>query len=263
MADDASRPSITGWAVTAWRDAFAAAYQMPVVLGVTMLAVLALHALSIPIIPRKIGEPWGLGVEVFSFATGLAQGFLLTPAAIAVHRFVLFGEREASYRLEPANPRFRKFFFFTVVLQIFIAIPSALMAAMPIASGSLVPTVMSTVLALFVMIVMLRTLILFPAIAADAPGAELSNAARDSKGHSWRILFIVIAVAIPMIVVYLPLFYWLWWPTGPSLGGTAVLVVVEAVETVIATAAYAAVASRLFIALADRLAHPPGAPPAH
>ena len=29
---------------------------------------------------------------------------------------------------------------------------------------------------------------------ADAPGADLSNAWRDSKGHSWRILFIVIAV---------------------------------------------------------------------
>jgi hypothetical protein len=63
-----------------------------------------------------------------------------------------------------------------------------------------------------------------------------------------------------MIVVYLPLFYGLRWLTGPSLGGTVVRVVVEAVETVIATAAYAAVASRLFIALADRLARPPGAP---
>jgi hypothetical protein len=116
------------------------------------------------------------------------------------------------------------------------------------------------VFGLFIVIVMLRTLILFPAIAADAPGADLSNASRDSKGHSWRILFIVIAVAVPIMVVYLPIFYWLRSPSGSSVGGTAVLVVLEAVETVIATAAYAAVASRLFIALADRLARPLAAP---
>jgi hypothetical protein len=260
VADDPSRPSITGWAVTAWRDAFAAVHQMPVVLGVAMLAMLALKVLSILVIPREIGASLGLGVGLLSFAVGLVQGFLLTPAAIAVHRFVLFGEREASYRLEPANPRFRRFFFFTVVLQIFIAIPIALVGVMSFARGSLAPDVILAVFGLFTAIVMLRTLILFPAIAADAPGADLSNAARDSTGHSWRLLFIVIAVAIPMIVVYLPTFYGLRWLTGPSLGGTVVRVVLETVETVLATAAYAAMASRLFIALADRLTRPPGAP---
>jgi hypothetical protein len=177
-----------------------------------------------------------------------------------VHRFVLFGEREASYRLEPANPRFRRFFFFTVVIQILIAIPAAVVGLMPMQRGSSAGFILLALFFLFTAIVMLRTLILFPAIAADAPGADLSNAWRDSKGHSWRILFIVFAVAVPIVVVYAPMFYWLWWPSEPGVGGTAVLVVLEAAETVIATAAYAAVASRLFMALADRLAGPPTAP---
>ncbi len=255
MADNPSRPSITGWAVTAWRDAFAAAHQMPVVLGVAMLAVFPLDVLSIPIIPRKVDASLGLGVEIFSFIAGLVQGFLLTPVAIAVHRFVLFGEREASYRLEPANPRFRRFFFFTVVIHILIAIPAVVVGLMPLGPGSSASGfIMLAVFGVFTAIVMLRTLILFPAIAADAPGAELSNAVRDSKGHSWRILFIVIAVAVPIVMVYAPMFYWLRWPSEPNLGGTVVLVALEAAETVIATAAYAAVASRLFMALADRLA---------
>jgi cytochrome bd-type quinol oxidase subunit 2 len=244
--------------VTAWRDAFAAAHQMPVVLGVAMLAVLALNVLSTPIIPREVGAPSGLGVETISFVVGLVQGFLLTPVAIAVHRFVLFGEREASYRLEPANPRFRRLFFFTMVIQILIAIPAAVVGLMPMQRGSSAGFILLAVFFLFTAIVMLRTLILFPAIAADAPGADLNNAWRDSKGHSWRILFIVIAV--PIVVVYAPMFYWLLRPSGPSLGGTAVMVVVESAETVIATAAYAAVASRLFMALADRLAGPRIAP---
>ena len=122
--------------MTAWRDAFAAAHQMPVVLGIAMLAVLALNVLSIPIIPRKVNAPTGLGVEILSFMVGLVQGFLLTPVAIAVHRFVLFGEREASYRLEPANPRFRRFFFFTVAIQILIAIPAVVVGPMPMDRGS-------------------------------------------------------------------------------------------------------------------------------
>jgi hypothetical protein len=258
VANDPSRPSIIRWAVTAWRDAFAAAQQMPVVLGVAMMAVLTVNVLSIPIIPRNVGATTGLGVEIFSFVVGLVQGFLLTPAAIAVHRFVLFGEREASYRLEPGNPRFRRFFFFTVALRIFIVIPSAVVGLMSINRGSWVFGVVSAVVGVFAVIMMLRTLILFPAIAADAPGADLSNAWRDSKGHSWRILFIVIAVAIPMMAV--TMFYSLLWPGGPSRGGTAVVVVLDSVEAVIGTAVYAALASRLFIALADRLAGPRIAP---
>ena len=66
----------------------------------------------------------------------------------------------------------------------------------------------------------------------------------------------LIAVVIPMMVVYMPLFFWLSWPDRASFAGTAVLAVFEAAETVIATAAYAALASRLFSALADRLAGP-------
>jgi len=256
VANNPIRPSITRWAVTAWRDAFAAAHQMPVVLGVTMLAVFALNVLSIPVIPRKIGEPTGLGIEVLSFLIGLAQGFVLTPAAIAVHRFVLFGEREASYRLEPGNPRFRRFFFFTVLLQIIIVIPSAVASLLAASRELSVFGLISAVVVLFALIATLRTLILFPAIAADAPGAEWSNAWHDSKGNSWRILFILIAVAIPIVAVYTPLFLWFGWPDGPGLGGTVVLAVFEAAQTVITTAAYAAVASRLFIALADRLAGP-------
>lgn len=264
MESGPSRPTIIAWAVTAWRDALAAASAMPVVLGIAMVAVLTLNALALPFIPRDVETPTGAGTQAVTFAVGLAQGFLLTPLAIAVHRFVLLGERAGSYQLEPSEPRFRRFFLFTIVLQLLLDIPGALMGLAGKMSGLAAGVSGLAVFVLFVIaaILALRTLILFPAIAVDAPGAEWSNALRDSKGHSWRVLFILIAASVPIFVVYLPVFFLFWWPSGPTGVGTVVLVVVEAVWIVFATAAYAALASRLFMALAERLARPPDAPSA-
>jgi hypothetical protein len=264
MATPQTRPSIIEWSVTAWRDAFAAVSQMPVVLGVAILVVLVLNAIGAMVLPRKVGEPTGTWFEILGFVIGLVQGFLLTPVAIAVHRFVLLGERAASYRLEPADPRFQRFFFFTVIVQVMVGVPGALLSLVDKTSGAGAAAVGLVGVVLFVIaaIVMLRTLILFPAIAVDAPGADWRNALQDSKGHSWRILFIVIAVALPLMLIYLPVFFWLWWPAGPSGGALAFLVVLEAVEIVLAAAAYAALASRLFAQLADRLAAGSGGVPA-
>ena len=264
MATPQTRPSIIGWSVTAWRDAFAAVSQMPVVFGVAILAVLVLSAIGAMVLPRKVGEPTGTWFEVLGFVIGLVQGFLLTPVAIAVHCFVLLGERAGSYRLEPADPRFQRFFFFTVIVQVMVGVPGALLGLVDKTSGAgaAAAGLIGFVLFVIAAIVMLRTLILFPAIAVDAPGADWRNALQDSKGHSWRILFIVIAVALPLMLIYLPVFFWLWWPSGPSGGALAFLVVLEAVEIVLAAAAYAALASRLFAQLADRLAAGAGGVPA-
>ena len=45
----------------------------------------------------------------------------------------------------------------------------------------------------------------FPAIAVDAVGATWSNARNDTKGHSWRVLFVFICTLLPMTIVTMPL----------------------------------------------------------
>ena len=248
-------------AVTAWRDAFAALTRMPVALGVGFLAVLALNCVGAIFIPRKVGEPQSTTIELLKFILDLGQGFLLT---LAVHRFVLLGERAASYRLEPAEPRFWRFFGFTVLLQVMFGVPGAIIGLTEKASdsGGMAIGLAGFVLLIIAGIVTLRTLILFPAIAVDAPGADWGNALRDSKGHSWRLLFIVIVVAVPLMLIYTPMFFWLSWPGGPSARALAILLPIEAAVVVLMAAVYAALASRLFAALADRLAVAPGmAPP--
>lgn len=255
MAATQVRPRVIASAVAAWRDAFAAISAMPVVIGVAAVAILLLLAISSAFVPRRMDQV-GLGSELLAFLVGMAQSFLLTPAAIAVHRFVLLGERSENYRLEPHNPRFRRYLVFAIIVQLAIAVPGALVGIADDPSG-LAPTVVDFVglmLFIFAVSVLLRTLILFAAIAVDAPGANWSNAMLDSKGHTWRLLLIVIAVALPAVAAYVVVLVALGLPEAPSGGALAVLVVLEAGVTVLTTTAYVALASRLFAAWGDRLA---------
>jgi hypothetical protein len=261
MSDDETKPSAIGWTITAWRDTAAAISQMPVVLGVGLSIIVVLHLLNDTLIlPKPVGTT-GFGRELLAFVLGVVEGFLVTPVALAVHRFVLLGERTANYRLEPNNPRFQRFFLFTVLLQFIFVIPSAVMGVGDAATGTMQfgVTLIGCVLIAYAIFVMLRTFILFPAIAVDAAGAEWGNALRDSKGYAWRTLLAIIAACTPIMVVYLPLFL-LWWPIDPtlrsvpSLSVVVAFAVIEAVVMVLATIVYAALASRMFAALAERLA---------
>jgi hypothetical protein len=259
MATDQTRPSIIGSAVTAWRDAFDAAGRMPVLFGIAMLGVLVLNVLSLPFIPAKPAEQAGVGLQLLGFIVGLAQGFLLTPVAIAVHRYVLLGELTGSYQVNPADLRFRRFFMFTVVVQLLMAMPGVVMSFARISSGATAAVIGFVALVLLVIgaVISLRTLILFPAIAVDAPGAEWNNALRDTKGHSWRVFFIVLVVAIPVMAIYAPLYWWLWYPVGPGIMGTAVLSLGQSLIGVLMISAYAAMASRLYQAFGSQLGRPP------
>ena len=47
----------------------------------------------------------------------------LTPLAIAIHRFILLGETTSSYRLELGQRRFRRFAFYTFLLNLIALAP--------------------------------------------------------------------------------------------------------------------------------------------
>ena len=115
MAGDQEKPSVIRWAVTAWRDTAAAIQQIPVVLAVGALIVILVHvSAETLVLPNRAGT--GSGRDLLVSILDLIEAFLLVPVAIAVHRFILLGERTAGYRLNPAEPRFRRFFLFTVVI---------------------------------------------------------------------------------------------------------------------------------------------------
>jgi hypothetical protein len=251
-AVELSQPSVLRWAMTAWRDGFAAFRQMPGALGVAALAVLALNLVIGPL----LREREGFGAEIFGIVDAIIEGFVLTPAAIAVHRFVLLSERATRYRLAPFDPRFRKFFFFVAVIELVAGIPLALAKSVSGWAGT-ASEVAYWAFALAGLVLVLRMLLLFPAIAVDAPGAAWRKAYQDTKTHAWHMLFIAIVTGIPLIVLYLVIVFGTEALVGPSNAGEAIA---ETVRSVLTAAIFAALASRMFTAFADRLRAPAGRP---
>src|SRR5688572_1666587 len=108
------RPPIFGTAMDGWRYAFAAVSRMPIVIGSGFVGVLLLNVardLLQPAIDQDLTSDsfsqFILSMVIVELAIGIAQGFLLTPVAIAVHRFVLLGEIGQHYSLTPSEPRFK------------------------------------------------------------------------------------------------------------------------------------------------------------
>ena len=246
----------------AWRDAFAAFVRMPVLFGVATLLTFVQVVVTEPFLSIKpMVEADLLSFFVVLFASGMVSSLLLTPVAIAVHRYVLLGEVTGRYQLSPTNPRFRRFFLFALVFECLWGVPVSLFGLIYGFQGfALFVSFLVVLLTLIVvMIVSLRTLILFPAIAVDAPGTDWRNALSDTKGHSWRVFFLVTCVAIPAAVVSWTLEWCVGRWTGQSGAGTAVLGLVQSINSVALIAAYAAAASRLYWAFAERLGRSPEA----
>src|SRR5579863_4708216 len=95
-------------AIQAWRDAAAGRERMPMLFWTTIAILIALSILHM-----LLG-----GSGSFAFVLGVifavAQALALTPLAIAVHRFILLGVTQDRYDFAPGDPRFQKFFLFTI-----------------------------------------------------------------------------------------------------------------------------------------------------
>src|SRR5687767_7221517 len=102
MADDV-RPSIMGSAIRAWRDAFTALGRMGTVTVTAFLLMLVVAAVNVPFLPPADGSDPGFGFQVISLVLTLVQSFLMTPLAIAVHRYVVLGEVTPGYSLNPSD----------------------------------------------------------------------------------------------------------------------------------------------------------------
>jgi hypothetical protein len=148
-----------------------------------------------------------------------------------------------------------RFFYFTVVFQLILTIPSMLMMVGAEAGGSTGIVLVLIFLVLFIIgiIATLRMLILFPAIAVDASGADWKNAMADTRGHSWRVFFVAVLTGIPAFALIILIQYLLADPSGAGWGLGIVAGLLQGFTGVLMLAAYAAAASKLFAAYANRL----------
>jgi hypothetical protein len=164
---------------------------------IAFIILLALQIVRARIMPLT-GLTAGPALEYLFYEA--VKAFLMTPYAIAVHRFIILGEKTMNYRIAPAEPRFRRFFGWSLALSVLAYAPSEFLIPLP---GP--PTVPLAILGVGLYIaaiaVGIRAIILFPALAVDAPGANWRQAMADTRGHAWEIFGIIVGATLPFVIV--------------------------------------------------------------
>lgn len=180
-------PSVGKAAARAWRDLLAVFEKLPRLALIAFVIVVAV----------ALGEAfWRATPTLVSILAQLVQAFLVTPYLIAVHRLIILGEVAPDYASGFRAPRFQRFFAWSVV---FSAMWWAALSLASLPSG--LPGVAVLVAVAFVaLVVSLRMIVLFPAVAVDAPGARWQNAFADTKGHVWRIFLIFVVAGLPIFL---------------------------------------------------------------
>ncbi len=241
-----SFPPIPDAVRLAYRDLASVARELTRLMIVALVAILATN---LPLALFVSAAPGGSKADILvGFVTGLAQTFLLTPFFIAVHRFIILGERARAYVLTPRELRFQLYFTFWAAFSVVAVAPIFIVAAWPVYPGLALVFVWT----IAVMIAGLRLTILFPAIAVDAPGATVARALADTKGYAWRIFAIGVIALLPVMAVG-AVFRRMFGPlSGDAIASVAVAVVEAVVSTVMMTL-FVAIASRLYQWLGDRV----------
>jgi len=255
------KPPVIGTAVAAWADAFRVIAAMPLVAGIAFVIMILLSLVTIWIAPDPMTLVTSHWLPVFTLISSIVRGLLLAPLAIVVHRYVLLGELAHRYPLEPFNARYVRFAGFAVLVNILWSMPSVFesyMLDMQQSPGTVaVLGLVNSAFFVAVMIIVVRRVILFPAVAVDAPGATWSNARHDTKGSSWRVAFILFFVAVPaLIAAGLLLLYYVLLRPGLTAESQLVFLVLRSLFAVPTLCAFAAAASHIFRARADTLAQP-------
>jgi hypothetical protein len=248
-----AQPSAIKIALAGWRDALRAITQMMSVAGPAFLFALMFQA------AYQLSRGHSFAVDVaISLVFGVVRGLVLTPLGIAVHRYVLLDEVTRHYALNLADQRFQRFFGVAIAIQ-------ALWACIGIwlilghffgAPMLFVCLAAALVTGIVVVNVILSIVILFPAVAIDAPGVGWRNAMEDSKGHASRIFWAFALGLVPMFaldevaeLILGPRKFGF----GPHPAFQTIDVVLQAAESVLMVSAYAAIASTLYAAFGSRL----------
>jgi hypothetical protein len=240
------KPKVFASAKHAWSDVFRAISAMPaLILGAVALG-LAFGALDV-VLTRWTGRvPETFGALAVTIVVRALWAFLLTPLYLAIHRFIILDERAPRYALNAGQPRFQRFFLCTLAIYALWIVPSLATVTLGQSGAGLA---LSALLMLIGLFISTRLIILFPAIAVDAPGTGFRNAYDDTQGSFWRIFAIVLITMLPITAVVVAAVL--------KLGEFSIVARLSgAVLSILNVALAIAVASRLYLALGVRVGRP-------
>ena len=230
------------------------------------VALFAFLILSVGSVVAAVGpirlthDPLGQAIMRLAILIGLC--FLLTPFFLTVHRFLLLGEEPTRYAFEPRSPRFQLFFGWLAVSAVLMSFPATLAtlveAKAPVYYFDRPPLGFnSPILAFVAWLILQQLLVLFPAVAVDAPGAGWQNAIRDTLGHFWYALAVTILPIIPIRLLSLAVVPLLKaWTTPGSLTGLVASLLWLGTLLLIASTLLAVIATRLYQGIGERLNTP-------
>ena len=234
-------------------------------------ALFAFLILSVGSVAAAVGpklltyDPFGQAIMRLAMLVGICV--LLTPFFLSVHRFLLLGEAPVRYAFEPSSQRFQLLFGWLAVCVVLMSVPATL-AALTEAKGPVYyfgrppADFDSPILAaarIVTWIIVQQLLVLFPAVAIDAPGAGWQNAVGDTRSHIWYALAVTILPFIPIGLLGLAVVSLLkgWtWATPGTLAGLVASLLWLGTMLLIASTLLAVIATRLYQVIGERLNMP-------
>jgi hypothetical protein len=259
---DRARPSVITAFVWAYWDLYHAlrmAWRSALLAGVILL-VGAIATLIAPALLTR--DPTGQAVVRTVVLVGIC--YLLTPFFLAIHRYLLLGEPAIRYDLRSSSKRFQLFFGWLCAIVFVMSIPSIL-GALTTPRGAvyyigqypadLGASAIVTTARLIALLLVVRLLVLFPAVAVDAPGATWQNAISDTRRHIWFVFVATILPFVPVGLLGMAVAPLLRGSSGTLLGSVASNLWLGATLLVALTLS-AAIASRLYQIVGDQLNTP-------
>jgi hypothetical protein len=192
------------------------------------LAVLSLQFYHIASHLAAAAQPQTPGMTLLSIAAGMllyvGYAAAICPFAVAVHRKILLGETPRGYYAAAAMRRTQLRFLLAAiaVYAVFFVAPFVNNLAVYLIYGlnpfdalavsrayTTHPTIATVVLPLSSLLsyfgaalIAARFTFAFPAIAIDTPGASLRRSVAETRGSTWRLLFVFLFVfALPLIIL--------------------------------------------------------------
>ena len=188
------KPGVLEIARLAWQDLGRAVLVMPWILPVALVVAVAivLARTSLGVAEERSGA-----MLVGELALNAILTALLAPVCIAIQRAIILGEITPAYRFSPFDARLVRVIGWSMLFVVAYSLPEAAALATRGSSGAFV------FLPLFTAAIMLsvRLVVLLPAVAVDAPGANLGHALADTRDDTWRILAVILLLMLPLYAV--------------------------------------------------------------
>ncbi len=195
------RPQVFRTVGRAWRSAGSALVRMPLAFLLTVAALVAKNAVL-----RAVGNGVAVqaGGDVIQLTTRavlaallatVLQALLLAPLAIAVHRFVLLGERTQLLPLVPLG-RVLRFAGWLVAIGAAVTLPGLFkLSPQPWAKLAF------SVLQIAAVVMATRFALVFPAVAVQPDGKPDQLGWRETKWQFWRIFAVLFLIGLSITAV--------------------------------------------------------------